>query len=69
MADEKTNLNELDSMCGVSDEELTQRFNEAIRIENEISRIKGAPVAKYDVQKKRAYLEYPDGHIEYAKEA
>ena len=28
--------NELDSTCGVSDDELTKRFIEAIRIENEI---------------------------------
>ena len=28
--------NELDSTCGVSDEELTIRFREAVRIENEI---------------------------------
>ena len=38
--------NELDSMCGVSDEELTERFREAIRIDNEERRIKGEPVAK-----------------------
>ena len=28
-------LNELDSTCGVSDDELTKRFIEAVRIENE----------------------------------
>ena len=28
-------MNELDSMCGISDDELTRRFNEAIRLENE----------------------------------
>lgn len=27
-------LNELDSTCGVSDDELTRRFIEAVRIEN-----------------------------------
>lgn len=32
--------NELDSMYGLSDEELTRRFREAVRIENEIKRIK-----------------------------
>lgn len=60
-----TITNELDSMCGVSDEELTVRFKEAIRIDNEIRRIKGAPVAKYDKETKRAYLQYPDGRREY----
>ncbi len=38
-------LNELDSTCGVSDEELTRRFIEAVRIENEIRRIKGLPIS------------------------
>ena len=60
-----TITNELDSMCGVSDEELTIRFKEAIRIDNEIRRIKGAPIAKYDKETKRAYLQYPDGRREY----
>lgn len=60
-----TILNELDSMNGVSDEELTYRFNEAIRIDEEIRKIKGLPVARYDSKEKRAYLEYPDGRREY----
>ncbi len=54
-------FNELDSMCGISDEELTRRFREAVRIDNEIKRIKGTPIAGYDEKKKTAYLEYPDG--------
>ncbi len=57
--------NELDSTCGISDEELTQRFKESIRLDNEERRIKGLPVAKYDRATKRAYLEYPDGRREY----
>ncbi|HEY5583187.1 MAG TPA: hypothetical protein VIK78_01695 [Ruminiclostridium sp.] len=58
--------NDLDSTCGVSDEELTKRFEEAVRIENEIKTIKGLPIAKYDFKKKAPYLEYPDGRKEYA---
>lgn len=50
-------MNELDSTCGVSDDELTVRFKEAIRIDNEIKRIKGVPIAGYDLEKKLAYLE------------
>lgn len=61
--------NELDSLQGISDEKMTELFNVSIKIENEISRLKGVPIAKYDAQTKRAYFEYPDGHIEYAKEA
>ena len=53
--------NELDSTCGITDDELTERFIEAIRIDNEIKRIKGVPIAGYDTEKKLAFLEYPDG--------
>ena len=62
-----TILNELDSTCGISDEELTQRFKEAIRIDKEIRKIKGLPVAGYDDERKQAYLEYPDGRREYVE--
>ena len=58
-------LNELDSICGISDDELTERFMAAVRIENEIRKIKGAPVACYDEDRRVAYLEYPDGRREY----
>lgn len=58
--------NELDSMCGISDEELTERFKEAIRLDNEERRIKGEPIAKYDNKLRRAYLEFPDGRRQYA---
>jgi hypothetical protein len=57
----------LDSTCGISDEELTQRFEEAIRIDDEVRRIKGLPVARYDDETKKAYLEYPDGSREYVE--
>ncbi len=33
-------MNELDSTCGVSDDELTKRFKEAIRIDNEIKKLR-----------------------------
>ena len=58
-------MNELDYTCGVSDDELTERFKEAIRIDNEIRSIKGLPVAKYDYERKAPYIEYPDGRREY----
>ena len=59
-----TILNELDSTCGISDDELTELFKESIRIDEEIRRIKGLPSAKYDAEKKQAYIEYPDGRRE-----
>lgn len=57
-------LNELDSTCGISDAELTERFKESIRIDNEIKRIQGVPIAKFDKNAKVAYLEYADGRKE-----
>jgi len=63
-----TETNELDSMCGISDDELTERFIESIRIDDEIRRIKKLPVARYDSVAKKAYLEYPDGRREYVGE-
>jgi hypothetical protein len=62
-----TVTNELDSTCGISDEELTQRFKESIRIDNEIRKIKGLPIAGYDDEREQAYLEYPDGRREYVE--
>ena len=63
-----TIVNELGSTCGISDEELTIRFKESIRIDDEVRRIKGLPVARYDNTKRKAYLEYPDGRREYVGE-
>ncbi|MBO5561089.1 MAG: hypothetical protein J6A07_05510 [Firmicutes bacterium] len=60
-----TDKNELDYTCGLSDDELTERFKESIRIDNEIRRIKGLPIAGYDKEQKKAYIEYPDGRREY----
>ena len=66
-ADEALITNDLDSTYGISDEELTQRFKEAIRIDDEISRVMKLPTAKYDPKMRRAYLLYPDGRREYAE--
>lgn len=60
-----TEENELDSTCGLSDDELTERFKAAIRMDDEVRRIKGLPVARYDDKSERAYLEFPDGRREY----
>ena len=61
-------MNELDSMCGISDDELTRRFNEAIRLENEAKKIKGVPIAGYDTEARLPYIEYADGRREYFSE-
>ena len=62
-----TILNDLDTTYGLTDDELTERFIEAVRIENEIKKIKGLPIAGYDDEKRKAYIEYPDGSREYAE--
>ena len=59
--------NELDYTCGLSDDELTERFKASIKIDNEIRKIKGLPIAGYDDEIGKAYIEYPDGRREYAK--
>ena len=58
--------NAIDSTCGVSDDELTKRFVEAIRIDNEINKIKCVSIQKYDHEKKQPYLEYPNDRRKYA---
>ena len=60
-------INELDSTCGVSDDELTRRFIEAVRIENEIKKAKGTPIYCYDSATNSAYLLYFDGTRKYVK--
>lgn len=62
-----TEKNELDYTCGISDDELTERFKESIRIDNEIRRIKGLPIAGFDAEKRKAYIQYPDGRRKYAE--
>ena len=57
--------NELDSTCEISDDELTQRFIESIRLDNEKRRILGLPVSGFNPETKKAYLEFPDGTREY----
>ena len=60
--------NELDSTYGISDEELTERFKASIKIDQDICKIQGLPIAGYDDENKRAYLEYPDGRRDYVSE-
>ena len=66
--EERKNPNELDSTCGVGDEELVKRFHEAIEQENEDSRARGLPVTGYDRVRKASYIEYPDGRRVYGDE-
>lgn len=59
--------NELDSLCGISDDELTKRFIEAVRIDNEIKKAMGTPISCYDSQTNSAYLLHSNGKKEYVR--
>ena len=60
--------NDLYSIGGLSDEELTERFIASIRIDQEICKIKGLPIAGYDEELDSPYIEYPDGRRVYPDE-
>ena len=65
MADEsKTPLYE-DPHCDDEDEEMDRRISQVAFVAYQQAKMKGIPVARYDAEKKAAYLLYPDGHREY----
>ena len=49
-------------------DELTVRFRNAVMLERVKKKLLGIPVARYDKEKCRAYLEYPDGRKVYEDE-
>ena len=62
MADEsKTPLYE-DPHCDDEDEEMDRRISQVAFVAYQQAKMKGIPVARYDAEKKAAYLLYPDGH-------
>lgn len=63
----KKQSNEFDSMFGITENEFTKCFQEAVKKSKEIKRKKGIPIAKYDAEKKAAYLQYANGKKEYIK--
>ena len=65
MADEsKTPLYE-DPYCDDEEEEMDRRISQVAFVAYQQAKMKGIPVARYDAEKKAAYLLYPDGHREY----
>ena len=52
----------------LSDEELTERFNASIKIDQDICKIKELPIAGYDDESDSSYIEYPDGRRVYPNE-
>lgn len=51
--------------AGHSAEEITEAFNDVLQKDLMHSRENGLPVARYDVDLKKAYIEYADGKREY----
>lgn len=51
MSDKCYTHNSLDHTCSVSDDELSHRFKEAVRIENETKKHKGLPIANVPKEK------------------
>ena len=49
-------------------DELTVRFRNAVMLERVKKKLLGIPVARYDKEKRRAYLEYPGGRKVYEDE-
>ncbi len=44
---------------------MTKSFRKAVSRAIEENRAAGHPIARYDKEKKKPYLEYPDGRIQY----
>jgi hypothetical protein len=54
-------------MMHTSDSAETKAFRAAVQSAIRTNQENGHPIARYDVEKRCAYLEYPDGKREYAK--
>lgn len=57
--------NKLDFTFGLPDEEITKRFQTAVNDSINKSKQLGLPIALYDRELRKAYLQYPDGRREY----
>ncbi len=56
--------NDYDLTFGLTDDELTERFVQAVRLAIERDKIMGIPVIRVNADG-AIYKEYPDGRIEY----
>ena len=50
---------------GLSAENITHSFNTAVQNDIKVNQQNGWPIAKYDTNRKQAYLELPNGSREY----
>ncbi len=51
----------------LTEDELDDVFAKAAELVIQKKKLKGVPISRYDIEKKRAYLEYPNGRIVYAE--
>lgn len=64
MGDEREESNDYDLTFGLTGDELTERFVQAVRLAMERDKIMGIPVIRVNADG-RIYKEYPDESIEY----
>ena len=52
----------------IAEEDLDQvkTIQKGVRLQVELNKVKGAPIARFDAKTKRPYFEFPDGRREYA---
>lgn len=55
----------IQGIAGLNTEQLTEAFRESVQQDIRRKQQKGLPVARYDVNTCRAYLENADGSLEY----
>ena len=53
------------AIAGLSIDDISKAFNEAVKQDIAKKQEKGLPVARYDAEAGKAYLENPDGTREY----
>ena len=58
---------EADQYLSESDKEMDARACEAVRVAIEKAKFCKKPIARYDEETHRAYLEYPNGERRYGK--
>ena len=61
-------MDDINKYISESDAEMDRRAVAAVNAAIEKAKVCGKPIARYDIEEKRVYMEYPDGHREYADE-
>ncbi len=49
------------------EQEVLQQFKKSMNIEQQKRILRNAPIAKYDLQQRKVYMEYPDGRKVYSE--